>query len=354
MAIEKRNGSWRAIITYYVDGQKKRKVKAGFRTKAEATAYEINLKAKLNAGYEIDKSTMLFTDFYDAWLDQHINSGIKQQTILNHIATQTIVHELLKNVTLEQMTRQRFQRFLDDYSVGHTSSTVRQIAMRVGMPLKEAFNDGVIKTDPTYGAKFKGTASKSSDLKFLEEADLNKLLRYIEEQPMTSANFAIYTAALSGMRAGEVLALTLADIDVKNKLISVTKTKTNRPPYEYTTPKTRRSVRNVAMPDKYFAQLERFNTAFPDASEHIFGERTTQSVPAHYLRKMIAELGIKPITLHGLRHTHASLLISKGIDVAYVSERLGHSNVTITQNTYFHLLSNKRQTEAQKALNLLN
>ena len=69
---------------------------------------------------------------------------------------------------------------------------------------------------------------------------------------------------------------------------------------------------------------------------------------------MVKELGIKPITLHGLRHTHASLLISKGIDVAYVSERLGHSNVTITQNTYFHLLANERQTEAQKALSLLN
>ncbi|WP_447409081.1 tyrosine-type recombinase/integrase [Weissella confusa] len=354
MSVEKRNGSWRAVVTYYVEGKKKRKVKAGFRTKTEALAYETNLKAKLNDGYEIDKTTMLFTDFYDAWLNSHLESGIKQQTQLNHLATQKIVHEYLKNVTLEKMDRRRFQRFLDEYSIGHSTSTVRQVAMRAGMPLKEAFNDGIIKTDPTYGAKFKGSESKSSELKFLEESDLNKLLAYIEEQPITAPNFAIYTAALSGMRAGEVLALTLADINIAGHFISVTKTKTNRPPYQYTTPKTKRSVRQVAMPDKYFIQLERFVTAFPNAPEHIFGEKTTQSVPSHYLRKMVKELGIKPITLHGLRHTHASLLISKGIDVAYVSERLGHSNVTITQNTYFHLLANERQTEAQKALSLLN
>lgn len=69
MSVEKRNGSWRAVVTYYVEGKKKRKVKAGFRTKTEALAYETNLKAKLNDGYEIDKTTMLFTDFYDAWLN---------------------------------------------------------------------------------------------------------------------------------------------------------------------------------------------------------------------------------------------------------------------------------------------
>lgn len=58
--------------------------------------------------------------------------------------------------------------------------------------------------------------------------------------------------------------------------------------------------------------------------------------------------------MHGLRHTHASLLISKGVDVAYVSERLGHSTVTVTQNTYYHFLQNERKNEAQNTLDLLN
>ncbi|MCT8400837.1 hypothetical protein D0509_03835 [Weissella cibaria] len=58
--------------------------------------------------------------------------------------------------------------------------------------------------------------------------------------------------------------------------------------------------------------------------------------------------------LSPFRHTHASFLISKGIDVAYVSERLGHSSVTITQNTYFHLLSTKRNSESDKTLALFD
>lgn len=354
MSVEKRGKTWRAIVSYQLDGKNKRKIKSGFRTKTEASAWETDMKARLNNGYQIDKATTMFVDFYDDWLKRHLASGIKQQTQLNHLATQAIVHEFLSNVTLEQMDRRRFQRFLDDYSVGHSASTVRQVAKRAGMPLKEAFNDGIIKSDPTFRVKIKGAESKSPEMKFLEESDLNKLLQYIETSPMTAPNFAIYTAALSGMRAGEILALTLPDIDVNGRFISVTKTKTNRPPYQYTTPKTKRSVRKIVMPDKYFEQFERFKRAYPTLPEHIFGEYTTQSVPAHHLRNIIKETGIKRISMHGLRHTHASLLINKGVDVAYVSERLGHNTTQVTINTYYHYLENERKSEVKKAIELLN
>lgn len=354
MSVSKLGKKYRVVVSKTIEGKRRRWTKSDFTTKAAAKAWETDLMAKLNSGVEIDKTRVLFTEFYDDWLKRHLESGIKQQTRLNHLATQKIVHEYFKNVKLENLTRRRYQKFLDEYAVNHHSSTVRQVSMRVAMPIKEAFSDGILSLDPTHGAKFKGAESKAGELKFLEESDLDKLLEYIQNEPITPAHFAIYTAALSGMRAGEILALTLKDINVADKTISVTKTKTNRPPYEYTTPKTRKSTRVIAMPDRYFIQFERFLKAYPKLEEHIFGEKTTQSVPSHYLRKMIKELGIKPITLHGLRHTHASFLISKGIDVAYVSERLGHSSVTITQNTYFHLLSTKRNSESDKTLALFD
>lgn len=144
------------------------------------------------------------------------------------------------------MNRRRFQQFLDELSETRTASSVRQIATRVDMCLKEAFSDGIIKSDPTFNPKYKGShESKSSDLKFLEEEDFNKLIRYIEDTPMTAPNFMIYTAALSGMRAGEILALTYDDFDIKRHKILVTKSKTNRVPYEYTTPKTKQNNQYV-------------------------------------------------------------------------------------------------------------
>lgn len=354
MPVQKRGKTWRVIVNYTNNGKPKKATKGGFQYKSEALAYETELKAKINQGYDIESNRQLFTDFYDKWLDNHIKSGIKQQTILNHIATQTIVHEHLQNVTLEQMNRRRFQKFLDELSETRTASSVRQIAMRVGMCLKEAFSDGIIKSDPTFNLKYKGShESKSSDLKFLEEDDFNKLVRYIEDTPITAPNFMIYTAALSGMRAGEILALTYEDFDVKNHKILVTKSKTNRVPYEYTTPKTKQSVREITMPEYYFEQLERFKRTFLHVDKHIFGEKTTQSVPSYHLKCITKELGIKPISFHGLRHSHASMLINNGIDIAYVSERLGHSSVNVTQRVYFHFLKKARQNEEEKMLSLL-
>src|SRR5699024_12709836 len=92
---------------------------------------------------------------------------------------------------------------------------------------------------------------------------------------------------------------------------------------------TRRSsdLREIAMPDKYFKQLERFKQSVPNPDEHIFGEKTTQSVPSYHLQVIEKQLGLKKVSFHGLRHTHASILISKGVDIAYVSERPGHSSV---------------------------
>lgn len=354
MSVEKRGKTWRVVTVYYDGGNRKRKIKSGFKTKTEAKNYDEDMKYKMRDGYDLVKSETMFVDYYDEWLANHIKSGIKQQTILNHIATQTIVHEHLQNVMLKDMTKRRFQQFLDELSTTRTASSVHQISMRVGMCLKEAFSDGIIKTDPTFNMKFKGSHdSKSSENKFLEEDDYNKLIAYIEHAPMTLANFAIYTAALSGMRAGEVLALTYKDINVDNKTVSVTKSKTNRVPYQYVEPKTHRSIREIAMPDKYFKQLERFKQTVPTPDEHIFGEKTTQSVPSYHLKVIEKQLGLKNVSFHGLRHTHASILISKGVDIAYVSERLGHSSVVITQKTYFHLLSEKRSSEEQKTLDLL-
>ncbi len=63
MSVEKRGKTWRSIVNYTVDGQRKRAIKSGFKLKSEATAYETQLKAKLNQGYDIEKSTTSFIDF---------------------------------------------------------------------------------------------------------------------------------------------------------------------------------------------------------------------------------------------------------------------------------------------------
>src|SRR5699024_12534137 len=116
MSIEKRGTTWHVVSVYYDGGNRRRKIKSGFRTKTEAKNYDEDMKYKMRDGYDLVKSETMFVDYYDEWLANHIKSGIKQQTILNHIATQTIVHDHLQNLTLKDMTKTKIQTILDELS----------------------------------------------------------------------------------------------------------------------------------------------------------------------------------------------------------------------------------------------
>lgn len=111
------------------------------------------------------------------------------------------------------------------------------------------------------------------------------------------------------------------------------------------------------MPEKFFAQLNRYIEACSPLDVHIFGETTDTKIIKiinKKLQSLLDSIGSsKNIAPHGLRHTHASVLINHGVDIQYVSERLRHSNVSITQTVYTHLLDTKRGLEADKTLDIL-
>ena len=72
------------------------------------------------------------------------------------------------------------------------------------------------------------------------------------------------------------------------------------------------------------------------------------------LKEAIKELGIKDVTFHALRHSHGSVLLSKGVDLKYVSKRLGNKNISTTIDIYIHLLDTQRQTEDEKTFDIMS
>lgn len=351
MAI-KRGKSWQAYISYTTpSGEHKRERKSGFKTKAAATAYEAERLTGIQDG-NFDSDDTLFVEYYDNWLDSHFKQHLKTQTISNHLSTQKIVHKYFKNYYLQEITRKDIQEFVNTFSETHQASTTKQTLIRLSMPLREAFNDGLIKTNPTSNIKIPNIKNEVKSINYLETDDMNKILKFIEENDITPQRFSIYISLLSGMRLGEILALTYDSIDLDNKTISITQNKTNQYPFEYVTPKTPSSIRTIAMPDKFFIQLDRYKNKYPTTDIHFLGDNHEQNYYTRELKNIINEIGTKKITFHGLRHTHASYLINNGVDVAYVSERLGHSNISITQRTYFHLLQDKRDAENDKTMAL--
>lgn len=154
------------------------------------------------------------------------------------------------------------------------------------------------------------------------------------------------TLYLLGCRKGEGLALSWSDVDLKSKTVSITKNITRKvsgAPYAVTTPKNRASNRKITIPDSLCRAFEKYRHSLknkPSAQAFVFGgedplpDRTIDRVFAAATEKA----GVQKIRIHDLRHSCASLLISRGVSIVAVSKRLGHKNVEQTLNTYAHLM----------------
>ena len=154
------------------------------------------------------------------------------------------------------------------------------------------------------------------------------------------------------MRRGEVLGLEWSDIDFKEGFVNITKSS------QYIAdkgifvkdPKTRSSIRKVGIPDIVINMLNKYKTWYEQEKENcgnlwVNSNRlfvTWNGKPMHpdtvtdWFRSFIEKNNLPKITFHGLRHTNATLLISKNVDVAVVASRLGHAQITTTLNFYVH------------------
>lgn len=188
-------------------------------------------------------------------------------------------------------------------------------------------------------------------MKFWTVEEFNKFLPCVPRLP---ARVGFSVMFWTGLRIGELLALTPADIDLDAKTLSVTKTFQNIDGREVVTePKTPKSRRTIDMPPKLAEMLKGYMAALynlaPDDRLFPF----TKSYFHHQMRKGCEACGLEKIRLHDLRHSHASLLINLGYPVLVVSERLGHEDVETTLQTYGHLYKTTTSEAVKKLDDLM-
>ena len=153
----------------------------------------------------------------------------------------------------------------------------------------------------------------------------------------------------TGMRVGELLALTPVDFDFRKQTVKITKSYQRlRGEDVVTSPKTPKSVRTIVMPEFLADEVKDHLRLFPHGdAERIFA--FTKSFLHHEMDRGCKQSGVKRIRVHDLRHSHVSLLIEMGYSALAIAERMGHESTDITMN-YAHLFPNK-QNDMARALN---
>lgn len=198
--------------------------------------------------------------------------------------------------------------------------------------------------------------------------DVNQIRRFLSSFENHRHYIVYFLAIHTGMRKGEILGLPWKNIDYRNKCIMVTQTLESDAKRIKEGAKTTSSVRSIDISDevievlkkqheRVFMEKELAGEMYVDSDLVCctnIGKRVFPNTITRLMKKKIKELELPYIRFHDLRHTSASLMLSIGVHPKVVSERLGHSSVTITLDTYSHLLKNMQSDAAVGLSNLLS
>ena len=198
--------------------------------------------------------------------------------------------------------------------------------------------------------------------KSYDDEQTKMLLENLELLPSEDTKYkvAIILTVFTGVRLGELMGLEWTDVDFKNGIISINRSSQYLSDMGVFTkvPKTESSIREIAIPEFIIFLLEEYKLWYEE-QKSIYGELWTNSdrlfvqadgKPMHpstiskWFVKYVGQIGLPVINFHGLRHTNASLLVAQNIDIAVISARLGHAQISTTLDFYVHpLLSHNRK-----------
>lgn len=306
------------------------------------------------------KKEMLFCDYYDEWVETYKEDAIASVTLDKYYNNGKKLREICPKLLVSDLDRREYQKIINEYGKTHEKQTVTDFHHQVKSCVKDMFYDGMVDKDPTYKCVIKGLPKKERKKKYLQKSELQTLVHSLDLSEI-NRDWMVLILAKTGLRYAEVLALTPNDFDFKNNLLTVDKTwnyKATTGGFQST--KTNTSNRTIVLDWQIVGQFQPMIKDLPE-NEPIFvpknknGEykRMFNSTINNYLAKKCKDLGITVISAHALRHTHASILLAEGVSINSISNRLGHSDVTITQETYAHILDELKEKDNNKMMSIL-
>lgn len=336
--------------------------KQGLKSQAEAEAYYYKLKL---AGVPKDKYSnkkMRLDELFDIWF-QHYRSTVKESTAGKTIAVYKYhIHDRFGETFINKLAPAALQDHIDDLSTYYVNYKV--VYNYLNRMTSYAVQMGMIESNPMLSVILpkKSTVVNRRDTtnNFYNRDELD---RFLELSKTVNNRVAIYFLILAstGLRRSEALSLTWDDIDFENMLVDVNKTLTNgiSRAQIISTPKSKMSIRKVPMSDNLARELRKYkiaNASHPELFWSLNGGYVSMSKPYQWLQQVYKkDSALRHITVHGFRHTFATLLIESdpNIKPTDVQKIMGHETVQITLEIYTHFTDRSKE-KVTNALNALN
>lgn len=334
------------VKMYYTDwtGTRRQKMKRGFKLQREAKDWERSFLEKQSGSPD-----MTFQALYDLYLED-IRSRLKESTI--EVKRRYISHRILpyfKDKPINEISPADVRKWQNGLiEDGLKPTTQRTVNNQLNAILNFAMKYYGLSRNPCSVVGSIGS-SKADRMDFWTLEEFKTFIAFIDS-PMHNAFYSILY--YSGLRCGEALALTPADIDLGKKVIHVTKT-FHRFHCEdvITAPKTKNSIRSVPIPAFLCDQIQNYMKRLYglNESDRIF-PFSARGVHDFFKRH---QADVKQIRLHDLRHSHVSLLIDMGFPAMLIAERIGDT-VEMVNNIYGHLYPNRHEEVADRLEQLVS
>ena len=345
---EKNNGKWYVQFRYTDwQGKRQQKLKRGFSTRHEALKWEREFLFQKQADV-----TMSFASFYELY-KKDIKPRLKEntwQTKENIIECKIIPYfkdRKLCDISATDVIE--WQNEIRTLKNKHGKLYSKTYLRTVHNQLSAMFNHAVryygLRTNPASIAGNMG-AKESKEMKFWTLEEYKSFSEAMMDK--TVSYYAFEMLYWTGIRLGELLALTPADFDFKAQTVTINKSFQHLAGKDIiTSPKTKKSNRTINMPDFLCEEMQDYLSMFYSRGEDDRIFPISKSYLHHEMDRGAKQAGVKRIRIHDLRHSHVSLLIEMGFSALAIADRLGHESIDVTYR-YAHLFPSKQKDMADR------
>lgn len=288
--------------------------------------------------HAISNKSELFHVYYQKWIEIYKEGAVRDITLKKYKITLDWLRKLVPSLRLSELNRIAYQKLLNDYASCHEKQTTMDFHHQVKGAILDAVDEGLIERNPTRKAIIKGQSARKKKSKYLNQYELHTLLVNLNLSKEINWDWLIFIIAKTGMRFSEALALTPEDFDFTHQVLVVNKTWDYKGRGGFLPTKNKSSERKIPLDWQTCMKFFVLVKDLPQNQPIFVKGRVFNSTVNGILSRYCVKLSIPVISIHGLRHTHASLLLYAGVSIASLARRLGHASMTTTQKTYLHII----------------